>query len=83
MGFKVRKEPDLELQEETLRNRSGPEVEGKDEGECQCRDGDGHHRRKEDRGEEGLEVLGIGAKKKEGEGQEEVQRRIRDSGMGK
>lgn len=39
--------------------------------------------RKEDRGEEGLEVLGIGAKKKEGEGQEEVQRRIRDSGMGK
>ena len=30
-----------------------------------------------------LEVLGIGARNKEGEGQEEVQRRIRDSGMGK
>lgn len=27
MGFKVRKEPDLGLEEETLRNRSGPEVE--------------------------------------------------------
>lgn len=45
------KESDLGLEEETLRNRNGPEVErgleGKDEGECQGKDGDGDQRRKE------------------------------------
>lgn len=45
------KESGLGLEEETLRNRNGPEVEkgleSKDEGECQGKDGDGDQRRKE------------------------------------
>lgn len=45
------KESDLGLEEKTLRNRNGPEIErgleGKDEGECQGKDGDEDQRRKE------------------------------------
>lgn len=47
------KESDPGLKEEILRNRNGPQVErgleGKDEGECQGKDGDGDgdQRRKE------------------------------------
>lgn len=68
------KESDLGLEEETLRNRNGPEVErgleGKDEGECQGKDGDGDQRRKEcwlgeteARGDRGLDA-GPGARRR-------------------
>lgn len=47
--LKVRKQLDLKLEKETLRNRSGPEVEeeGKDKGDSQGRDEDGDQRRKD------------------------------------
>lgn len=60
-------------------------MEGKEKGECQGRGKDGDQKWKDgvSMGDEGLDRCWAGGQKKEGKGQEEVQRWIRESEMGK